>query len=113
MIIDRPASPYAYELLAERLVTPLQINYYLTRVLEKGCQVGEKPISAVTAESVLSPNLDSLEPNLARNGYNLPILCDYLNVKRHEVKAYLRGQLTPSRFEEINKEIHKLGILMS
>ena len=103
----------AIELLAERLVTPLQINYYLTRVLEKGCQVGEKPISAVTAESVLSPNLDSLEPNLARNGYNLTILCDYLNVKRHEVKAYLRGQLTPSRFEEINKEIHKLGILMS
>jgi type II secretory pathway predicted ATPase ExeA len=103
----------AIELLAERLVTPLQINYYLTRVLEKGCQVGEKPISAVTAESVLSPNLDSLEPNLARNGYNLPILCEYLNVKRHEVKAYLRGQLTPSRFDEINKEIHKLGILMS
>ena len=100
-------------MLAEKLVTPLQISYYLARVLEKGCQAGEKPISMETVESVLSPNLDSLEPNLARNGYNLPILCDYLNLKRHEVRAYLRGQLSPSRFEEISKEIHKLGILMT
>ena len=102
----------AIELFADRLVTPLQITYYLTRVIEKGCQIGEKPISLETAKSVLSPDLDSLEPNLARRGYNLPILCDYLNVRRHEVKAYLRGQLTPSRFEEINKEVHKLGILL-
>lgn len=103
----------AIELLSERLVTPLQITYYLTRVFEKGCKVGEKPITPETVESVLSPNLDSLEPNLARNGYNVQTLCDCLNIKRHEIKAYLRGQLTSTRFEEINKEIHKLGIVMS
>lgn len=102
----------AIELFAERLATPLQIAYYLTRVLEKGCLIGEKPISLETAKSVLSPDLDSLEPNLARRGYNTSVLCDYLNVRRYEVKAYLRGQLAPSRFEKINKEMHRLGILI-
>jgi len=109
--VDFILTDEAIELFAERLVTPLQISYYLSRVLEKGCQIGETTISLETAKSVLSPNLDSLEPNLARHGYNVPILCDYLNIKRHEIKAYLRGQLTPSRFEEINKEVHKLGVL--
>jgi type II secretory pathway predicted ATPase ExeA len=103
----------AIELLAERLVTPLQITYYLTRVFEKGYKIGEKQISCETVESVLSPNLDSLEPNLARNGYNVQTLCDCLNLSRHEIKSYLRGQLTSSRAEEINKEIHKLGVVMS
>ncbi|KIE04531.1 hypothetical protein NF27_HO00010 [Candidatus Jidaibacter acanthamoeba] len=40
------------------------------------------------------------------------MLCDYLNARRHEVKAYLRGQLSPSRREELNKEIHKLGVIL-
>jgi type II secretory pathway predicted ATPase ExeA len=110
--IEEILSKETIELLAERLVTPLQIIYYLTRVLEKGCQIGEKPISLETAMSVISPNIDSLEPNLARHGYNLSVLCDCLNLKRHEVKSYLRGQLSHSRFEEINKEIHKLGVLI-
>lgn len=102
----------AIELFAERLTTPLQITYYLTRALEKGHQIGERPISVETVKAVLSPELDSLEPNLARHGYNLSALCDYLNVRRHEARAYLRGELTPSRFEELNKEIHKLGIVL-
>jgi hypothetical protein len=37
-------------------------------------------------------------------------MCDRLNIRRHEMKVYFRGQLSPSRFEEINKEIHKLGV---
>lgn len=53
-----------------------------------------------------------LEPNLARHGYNFVVLCEKLNIKRQEIKAYLRGQLNPSRLEEINNEIHKLGILL-
>lgn len=101
----------AIELFTERLITPLQITYYLTRALEKGYQIGEKPVSLDTAQSILSPDLDSLEPTLARYGYNLPVLCDQLNARRQEVKAYFRGQLPASRREELSKEIHKLGVL--
>jgi len=60
----------------------------------------------------LSPDLNLLEPNLARHGYSFGVLCDKLNIKRQEIKAYLRGQLNPNRLEEINKEIHKLGVLL-
>lgn len=102
----------AIGLLAERLITPLQITYYLTCAMEKGFQIGEKPISVETVKSVLAPDLNALEPNLARQGYNITALCAYLNAKRHEVKAYLRGQLSPSRFEELNKDIQKLGIIL-
>ena len=38
-------------------------------------------------------------------------LHNYLNVRKHEVKSYLRGELTQSRTEELSKEIHKLGIV--
>jgi type II secretory pathway predicted ATPase ExeA len=102
----------AIEFFAERLTTPLQITYYLTCALEKGNQIGEKPIGVETAKAVLSPDLDSLEANLARHGYNIGALCDYLNVRKHEARAYLRGELTQSRFEELSKEIHKLGVVL-
>jgi type II secretory pathway predicted ATPase ExeA len=102
----------AIGLLAERLITPLQIAYYVERALERGYQIGEKPVNEETAKSILSPDLNALEPSLARHGYNFSVLCDRLSVKRQEIKAYLRGQLNPSRLEELNKEIHKLGVLI-
>jgi hypothetical protein len=61
---------------------------------------------------ILSPDLNMLEPKLARHGYNFAVLCEKLNIKRQEIKAYLRGQLNPNRVEEINNEIHKLGVLL-
>lgn len=100
----------AMELLTEKLVTPLQIAHYMTRALEKGYQAGEKPIGAELAGSVLAPDLDGLEPKLARHGYSLSILCEVLNAKRGEIKAWLRGQLPAGRAEELNKEIHKVGV---
>jgi hypothetical protein len=109
---DEILSKDAIKLLAERLITPLQIIYYLASAIEKGYQIGEKPISGETLNSILSPDLDAIEPSLVRHGYNFAVLCERLNVKRHEIKAYLRGQLNPNRAEEINKEIHKLGVLV-
>jgi type II secretory pathway predicted ATPase ExeA len=101
----------AITLLAEGLITPLQITYYLTRALEKGYQVGEKPVTIETVKSVLSPDLNALEANLARHGYNVTVLCDKLNARRQEIRAYFHGQLNPNRTEEIQKEIHKLVVL--
>lgn len=102
----------AIHFLAERLITPLQITYYLSNALEKGYQIGEKPITEEMVKSILSPDLNTVEPNLARHGYNFNVLCERLNIKRQEIKAYLRGQLNPNRSEEINREIHKLGVLV-
>lgn len=100
----------AIDLFSNRLITPLQVTHYLTRALEKSYQLGEKPVSIATAQSILSPDLNTLEPNLARHGYNIVALSDYLNTNRREVKSYLRGQLAPNRIEEMDKEILKLGV---
>jgi len=100
----------AIELFVDKLITPLQVIHYIARALEKGYQLGEKPVSSATAKSVLSPNLDTLEPNLARYGYNVMVLSNCLNISRREINSYLRGQLAPSRIEEIDKEVRKLGV---
>ena len=99
------------DVLADRLITPLQITHYLTQALIKGHITGKKPLDLETIESVLLPDLDSLEPRLARYGYGIPTLCKYLSARKSEVRSYLKGQLIPERTEEFNREIHKLGIL--
>lgn len=101
----------AINLFAEQLITPLQITHYLTAALEKGYQVGNKPIGIDTVKSVLSPDLNSVEANLARHGYNFSVLCEHLNARRSEVKAYLRNQLQANKADEFDKEILKIGLL--
>ncbi len=101
----------AIELLAERLLTPLQMTHYLSLALAKGHTTATHPIDRDIIESVLSPDLNTLEPKLARQGYGMAVLCEHLNARRSEVRAYLRGQLAAGKTEEFNQEIHKLGIL--
>lgn len=102
----------AMELLVTNLVTPLQINYYLTRALEQAYLSGTKPITTEIIESILVPDLDGIEAKLARSGYNLQALCEILNSRPSEVKTYLLGQLNnTSKLAEFNKEIYKLGII--
>lgn len=104
-------APEAMELLANSLVTSLQINHYLTQDLEEAYMVGSKPITIDIIQMILAPDLNGLEARLARNGYALSSLCELLNAKSSEVKTYLRGQLAFSKSQEFNQEIHKLGII--
>lgn len=101
----------AIELLINNLVTPLQVNHYLAQAMEQAYLAGAKPITPELIQSVLAPDLDVMEAKLARHGYNLPALCEVLNAKPSEVKAYLLGQLHSNKLQEFNKEIHKLGVI--
>ncbi len=80
-------TPQAVELLSSRLRTPLQVQQYLTLALEAGFQAGESPLSTELIESVLSRQIDDLEPTLTRNGYQVKDLAEMLNAKPAEVKA--------------------------
>lgn len=66
----------AVDLLAMKLRTPLQVQLHLTLAMEAGYQTGEKPITATLVESVLSRQLDDLEPTLTRHGYRLKDISD-------------------------------------
>lgn len=103
--------PEALDLLTNSLLTPLQINYYLSQTLEKAYVAGSRPITIDVVQSVLSPDIDGLEAKLARNGYGVDSLCERLNAKPSEVRIYLRGgQLASGRVQAFHQEIHKLGV---
>jgi hypothetical protein len=61
-------------------------------------------------ESVLAHGLNGLEPNLARQGYDRKSLADQLGMRPKEVTAFLRGQLSPERAQEITNEMLAAGI---
>ena len=102
--------PAALELIAARLKTPLQIEQHLTLAFEAAFQAGEKPVSATVVESVLSKQLDDLEPTLTRHGYNIKSLADQFGAKPTELRALFSGQLEPSRMRELQDQMLAAGL---
>ena len=100
----------AIDLLAQHLVTPLQVEYYLTLALEHAYRLGEKPVSADVIEAMMAPDINALEPTLTRYGYNVKALSELLNVRAAEVRALLYGQLPEERTAELKQQILKTGI---
>ena len=62
--VDGILDPAAVDLLASRLRTPLQIEQHLTLALETGYQASERPVGEAIVDSVLSKQIDDLEPTL-------------------------------------------------
>jgi hypothetical protein len=100
----------ALSVLAERLSTPLQIEPYLTRVLEQAYRVGEKPVTPALVEKALAPDMYDLEPTLTRYGYNIPALAELLNIRQAEVRAFLHGQLPPGRTADLHQQLLAVGL---
>jgi hypothetical protein len=103
-------TPDALDLLATRLRTPLQIQQHLTLALEAGFQTGETPLSAALIESVLSRQLDDLEPTLTRNGYQIKDLADLFDAKPTEIKALFNNTLDASRAMELRTKFQAAGL---
>ena len=108
--LDELIANEAMELLVERLTTPLQIEYYLTRAFEEGYRVGQNPITPEVIDTVLVKDLDDLEPRLTRHGYNVRALSELLNVRPREIRSFLQGRLPPSRTQELQHEMLASGI---
>lgn len=100
----------AIERLASALSTPLQIEQYLGLALESAYQIGQKPVTVDVVDSVLSADLDALEATLTRNGYNARALAELLNVRPAVIRAFLHGQLTPGRTQELHAQLLAAGL---
>jgi hypothetical protein len=100
----------ALTLRADRLITPLQIEHYLTRALEGGHTIGQKPLTPELIESVLARDLDDLESRLTRHGYNAKALAELLQVRPTDIRAFLAGRLPPSRTQELRQELLAAGL---
>jgi hypothetical protein len=84
----------ATALSAGHLRTPSQIEQHLTLAFKEGFRIGEKPVTTEAVETVLSRQLDDLEPKLTRHGYDVHNLAEQFNAKPAEIRRFLRGELT-------------------
>ncbi|HME22129.1 MAG TPA: hypothetical protein VKI44_12460 [Acetobacteraceae bacterium] len=100
----------AATLLAAKLKTPLQIGQHLVRAFEAGFEIEAKPIDASVVEAVLSNQLDDLEPQLTRNGYDLRSLVEQFDAKPAEIRRLLRGDLDAGRAQELMDEMRAAGL---
>lgn len=100
----------AIDLLATQLRTPLQIQRHLTLSLEAGYQTGETPVSADLVESVLSRQLDDLEPTLTRHGYRVKDLVEQFDTKPAEIKALFSNSLDATRAAELRSQFLAAGL---
>jgi type II secretory pathway predicted ATPase ExeA len=100
----------AIDRLATALSTPLQIEQYLDLALEAAYQIGQKPVTVEVVDSVLAADLDALEATLTRYGYNARALAELLNVRPAVIRAFLYGQLTPGRTQELHAQLLAAGL---
>jgi type II secretory pathway predicted ATPase ExeA len=98
--------------LAERLSTPLQIERHLSRALEEGYKVDQKPVSAELIDTVIAQDIDDLEPRLTRQGYHMKALAELLSAKPAEIRLFLRGQLATGRTQELHRGLLAAGIAL-
>lgn len=100
----------AIDLLVTSLRTPLQIQLHLTLALEAGFQAGERPMPVAVVKSVLSRQIDDLEPTLTRHGYSIKDLLEQFDHKGAEVKALFNNTLDPARAAELRGAMLQAGL---
>jgi hypothetical protein len=108
--VDDILDPAALDLLASRLRTPLQIEQHLTLALETGYQASEKPIGEAIVDSVLSKQIDDLEPTLTRHGYTAKVLAEMLGTKQAEIKAMFKQNLEADRARDLKEKMLAAGL---
>jgi hypothetical protein len=100
----------AIHLLASRLRTPLQIEQHLVLAFEKAFRADVKPITAEVVKSVLSRNMDDLEPWLVRNGYDARAVADLISAKPGEIRLLLQGRLEADRARGMTEQMMTAGL---
>ena len=103
-------TPEAIELLSTRLRTPLQIQHHLSVAFSEAYQMGEKPITADIIQSILSQQMNDLEPTLTRSGYNVKSLAEQFNTKPAEIRLLFRGQLDAGRAQDLREQMLAAGL---
>ncbi len=103
----------ALELMAKKFTTPLQINHYAWKAFVKAYQVGQKPVSVDILDEVIARDLNGIEANLKRHGYDIKALSDTLDAKPAEIRSFFKGHLSSGRSQEMEGEILKPGLMGS
>ena len=97
-------------MLSTKLCTPLQVQLHPTLALEAGYRTGEKPVMAALVKTVLSRQLDDLEPTLTRHGYRLKDMVEQFDTKPAEIRAMFNNKLEPARTAELRDRMLSAGL---
>ena len=81
-----------------------------TLALGTDCQASERPVGGAIAASVLSEQIDDLEPTLTRHGHTMKALTEMLGTRLAEVRALFRQMLEPTRARELEKQLLAAGL---
>ncbi len=108
--IDYVITDEAIDLLAESLLTPLQIGYHITLALEEAYKIGTKPVTEDIVKSVIAKDINDIEPRLIRYGYNVRNLSEILSVKPSIIRSFLKGKLSANQGQELQREMLAVGI---
>jgi type II secretory pathway predicted ATPase ExeA len=100
----------AIDLLAEKLVTPLQIEQHLALAFEAGHDANEMPVSAEVVSTILSNAIGNLEATLTRLGYDNKAIGGLLNVSPAEVRQFVAGHLDAARSQEFHEQLLAVGL---
>ena len=73
-------------------------------------QASERPVGEAIVDSVLSKQIDDLEPTLMRHGYTVKVLCELLGTKPAEMRALFRQTLEPDRARELKEQLLAAGL---
>ena len=103
-------TPEALELLAERLITPLQIQHYLTRVLEQAYRFGEKPVTPAIVERPSRRICRHWSPPWHAMAITSKPCRSYSTSVKRKCAPWLHGQLPPGRTEELHHHLLATGI---
>ena len=61
-------------------------------------------------QSILSKQIDDLEPTLTRSGYNVKSLAEQFNTKPAEIRLLFRGQLDAVRAQDLREQMLAAGL---
>jgi hypothetical protein len=73
-------------------------------------QASEKPVGEAIVDSVLSKQIDDLEPTLMRHGYTMKALTEILGTKPAEMRALFRQTLESDRARELKEQMLAAGL---
>lgn len=110
MALDSIITEEAIAMLATKLRTPLQIQMHLSQSLEAGYETDGGAVTAEVVESILSRQIDDLEPTLTRHGYRMKDLVEQFDAKPAEFKALFSNELDPTRAAELREKILAAGV---
>jgi type II secretory pathway predicted ATPase ExeA len=97
-------------LLASKLKTPLQLQQHLNLAFESGFEVATKPVTTEVVASILSKQMDDLEPQLTRHGYDVRSLAEQFNARPAEIRLLFRGQLDATRARDLQEQMLAAGL---